>query len=108
MKVTRPILDRLFTAYDEVVEADNHALRHAVIYRHFVANFPPLEVAPVGRSGVVLEGDALGRQGDLLSQAGPMITVVAIPVFVGDPSRARSTPATRLPCNVNVVVELSD
>ena len=42
MKVTRPILDRLFTAYDEVVEADNHALRHAVIYRHFVANFPLL------------------------------------------------------------------
>ena len=37
-----------------------------------------------------------------------MITVVAITVFVGRPFAPRSTPATRLPCNVNVVVELSD
>lgn len=41
-EATRPVLQRLFTAWDEVVEGESHAHRHAVIYRHFVAEFPLL------------------------------------------------------------------
>ena len=40
--VTRPTLERLFAAWDEVGEADSHAHRHATVYRHFVADFPRL------------------------------------------------------------------
>lgn len=39
-KVTWPVFERLFAAWDEAVEAKTHAQRHAVIYRHFVSEFP--------------------------------------------------------------------
>lgn len=41
-KVTQPALERLFAAWDEVVAADSHAGRHAVINRYFVVDFPRL------------------------------------------------------------------
>ena len=41
-EVTRPALENLFAAWEEVEDADSHARRHAVIYRHFVAHFPRL------------------------------------------------------------------
>ncbi|MDE0334051.1 MAG: hypothetical protein OXI64_03765 [Defluviicoccus sp.] len=40
--VAGPVLDRLFAAWDEVEAADSHALRHAIVYRHFVTEFPRL------------------------------------------------------------------
>lgn len=42
MKSRQAILDRLYAAWDEAVEADSHAERHAVIHRHFIARFPEL------------------------------------------------------------------
>ena len=41
-KVTRPVLAGLFAAWDEIEQADSHARRHALIFRHFVAGFPLL------------------------------------------------------------------
>ena len=40
--VTGPVLPELFAAWDKVEESGNHARWHAVIYRHFVADFPRL------------------------------------------------------------------
>ncbi len=42
--VTGPSLDRLSAAYDKADAVDNHAERHAVIYRHFVATYPVLRL----------------------------------------------------------------
>ena len=41
-KVTRPVLARLFAAWDEIEHAESHARRHALIFRHFVAGLPLL------------------------------------------------------------------
>ena len=42
--VAGPILDRLSAAYEEVAATDSHARRHAVLYRHFVTDYPLLQL----------------------------------------------------------------
>ncbi len=41
-KFTGPAFEALYAAWDKVEEADGHAGPYAVIFRHFVADFPRL------------------------------------------------------------------
>ncbi len=42
MEIAGPILERLSAAWEEADGSGSHAGRHAVLYRHFVGDFPEM------------------------------------------------------------------